>query len=154
MKVVSNTSPLIFLSKLDALGLLEECFSSVSIPNAVIDELKGLVPPEFVARKSISKFGSSYVKGALGNLHLGELEAIVLAQESKADFVLLDDRTARNKASNLGLNVMGTVGVLKLANSKGLLTANETSNYYNLLINKHGLFLSDRILTQLKTSLV
>ena len=154
MKVVSNTSPLIFLSKLDALELLAECFSSVSIPNAVIDELKGLVPPEFVVRKSISKFGSSYVKGALGNLHLGELEAIVLAQESKADFVLLDDRAARNKAVRSGLSVMGTVGVLKLANSKGLLTANEASNYYDLLINKHGLFLSGRILTQLKASLV
>ncbi len=50
MKVVSNTSPLIFLSKLDALELLAECFSSVSIPNAVIDELKGLVPPEFIIR--------------------------------------------------------------------------------------------------------
>jgi len=154
MKVVTNTSPLIFLSKLDALELLTECFSSITTPNAVINELKGLDLPEFITRKSISEFGSNYVKGALGNLHLGELEAMVLAQESNADFVLLDDRAARNKASNLGLNVMGTVGVLKLANSKGLLTANETSNYYDLLINKYGLFLSDQILTQLKASLI
>jgi len=154
MKVVSNTSPLIFLSKIDALELLAECFDDIAIPNAVITELKGLVLPDFIIRKTISESGSSYVKGALGNLHLGELEAIVLALETKANFVLLDDLIARNKATRSGLNVMGTVGVLKLANSKGLQTAKETSDYYDLLVNKHGLFLSDKILQKLKSSLI
>ena len=94
------------------------------------------------------------MKGALGNLHLGELEAIVLAQESKADFVLLDDRAARNKAVRSGLSVMGTVGVLKLANARGLLSVSETSEYYDLLVNQHGLFLSDHILAEVKDSLI
>lgn len=112
------------------------------------------MPPDFVIRKTISEFGNSYIEGALGNLHRGELEAIVLAQETKADLILLDDLLARNKAKRSGLNVMGTVGVLKLANSKGLLTAKETSDYYDLLINDHGLFLSHKILQQLKSSLI
>lgn len=154
IKVVSNTSPLIFLSKIDALELLAQCFDDIAIPNAVTTELKGLVLPDFIIRKTISEFGSNYVKGALGNLHLGELEAIVLALETKANFVLLDDLVARNKATRSGLNVMGTVGVLKLANSKGLLTSKETSDYYDFLVNKHRLFLSDKILQKLKSSLI
>lgn len=78
----------------------------------------------------------------------------MLAQESKSDFVLLDDRAARNKAGNLGLNVMGTVGVLKLANARGLLSVSETSEYYDLLVNQHGLFLSGHILIEVKDSLI
>jgi len=154
IKVVSNTSPLIFLSKIDAFELLAQCFEEIAIPNAVTTELKALVPPDFIIRKTISELGNSYVEGALGVLHRGELEAIVLALETKADFILLDDLIARNKATRSGLNVMGTVGVLKLANSKGLLTAKETSDYYDLLVNKHGLFLSYKILQQLKSSLI
>ncbi len=73
MKVVSNTSPLIFLSKLGALDLLNDCFDSVTIPLAVEAELKDLKLPEYISRQSISELGRYYVKGAIGSLHSGEL---------------------------------------------------------------------------------
>jgi len=38
--VVSNTSPLIFLTQIDALPLLETCFNQVIIPETVIEEWK------------------------------------------------------------------------------------------------------------------
>ena len=154
MNVVSNTSPLIFLSKIEALELLDVCFDRVTIPVAVETELKELALPASIQRQAISELGSYYVKGAIGNLHIGELEAMVLAQEIKADYVLLDDLGARKKAIRQGLNVMGTLGVLKLANAKKILSKNQTTAYYDALVNQHGLYLSAKILTLLKASLI
>lgn len=154
MKVVSNTSPLIFLSKIDALKLLDDCFESITIPLAVEAELKELGLPQYIQRQAISELGSYYVKGAIGSLHIGELEAIVLTQEIKADYVLLDDLSARKKAVRQGLKIMGTVGVLKLANSKKILSAKQTAKYYDALVNQHGLYLSGKIIKLLKASLI
>jgi predicted nucleic acid-binding protein len=153
MNVVSNTSPLIFLSKLNAFDLLPQCFDQISIPVAVRHELKNLVLPDSILCHPISELGSYYVKGAIGHLHAGELEAIVLTQETRADMVLLDDLSARNKAKQLGLSIMGTAGVLKLANAQGILSKKRTIEYYDELIHEHGLYLSPKILTLLKSTL-
>lgn len=98
MRVVSNTSPIIFLSKLNALHLFSECFTSVCIPNAVCKELGDIHLPELVKVEDITPSGRQFVDGALGRLHIGELEAMVLCREIGADYVLLDDMTARGKA--------------------------------------------------------
>ena len=45
MKVVSNTSPRLFLSKIDALELLNQCFHEILVPPAVIVELGHLTLP-------------------------------------------------------------------------------------------------------------
>lgn len=79
MKVVSNASPLIFLSKLEAVDLLNECFSSVAIPKAVRSEVGNISLPESINVSAVSEFGEHFVAGALGVLHEGELEAMVLA---------------------------------------------------------------------------
>ncbi len=153
MRVVSNTSPLIFLSKINALDLLPQCFDSISIPAAVSNELNGLRLPDYISARDVSELGACYVKGAIGHLHAGELEAIVLMQEINADMILLDDLSARNKAKRLDLPVMGTAGVLKLANAQGVLSANQTIAYYDELVENHGLYLSKKILQKLKATL-
>jgi uncharacterized protein len=51
----------------------------------------------------------------------GEAEAIALAQEVAADIVLLDERDARRVARRLGLQVVGTVGLLIEAKCLGRL---------------------------------
>ena len=53
----------------------------------------------------------------------GEAEAIVLALERRADLLLVDDHDARSLAKKLGLQVMGTLGVIALAKYKGLIPA-------------------------------
>jgi predicted nucleic acid-binding protein len=123
------------------------------VPKAVEVELNVLMLPEYILRKPVSEIGHSYVKGAMGSLHAGELEAMVLAQETQADLVLMDNLTARNKAKRLGLAVMGTVGILKLANAKQLLSASQTAKNFDLLVLKHGLYITDKILKQIKESL-
>lgn len=50
----------------------------------------------------------------------GEREAIALALELRPSFVLLDDLPARRAAEELGLTVLGTVGLLLLAKERAL----------------------------------
>ena len=54
-------------------------------------------------------------------LGAGEHEALSLAQELRADLLLLDDLEAREEAERRALAVMGTLRVLELAAERGLL---------------------------------
>lgn len=59
--------------------------------------------------------------------HLGEAEAMVLAQRPDFDdtFVLLDELAARAVAQELGLAISGFAGALLLAAGQGFITADE-----------------------------
>lgn len=153
MKLVVNASPLIFLGKVDSLSLLQATFSEILMPPAVEDEIRGLALPPFIQRTALSPEGRAYVRGALGRLHAGELEAMVLAQELQADFVALDDLLARRKAHRLGLVPVGTVGLLLLANQRGLLDAARVREKLQDLIDRHGLYLSSPVLERVREAL-
>src|SRR6202022_3142479 len=56
-------------------------------------------------------------------LGAGESEALALAIELKADWIILDDLPARRSAQATGLNVIGTLGTLVTAKRTGLLTS-------------------------------
>lgn len=47
-----------------------------------------------------------------GEMHEGELEVIVAAKELSLEFVLIDERTARNFAEMNLLTPIGTIGLL------------------------------------------
>lgn len=59
------------------------------------------------------------------DLDAGEAEAITLALEIKADYLIIDERKGRNKAEALGLRIVGLLGVLVQAKQSGYLTAVE-----------------------------
>lgn len=54
-------------------------------------------------------------------LHAGEVEVMILAQEQKADLLIIDDNAAKKTAKYLGLSVTGTLGVLLKAKRQGLI---------------------------------
>ena len=153
MKIVLNTSPIIFLGKINCLHLLENCVSEVFVPKNVVNELGDYTLPHFINIKSLSVIGTAYLKGAIGRLHEGELSAIVLAQELKADYVILDDLLARQKAQRLGLNIMGTLGLLLLMEKRQLLSNSEVWQLIAELTQRHGMYLSAHILQQLREKL-
>ena len=152
--MVLNTSPIIFLSKIDCLHLLVDCVDDIYAPEAVIQELRDYAPPTFIKAQSPSAIGAAYIQGALGQLHQGELEPIVLAQELSADFVVLDDLLARRKAQRLEINVIGTVGLLLLIEKRGLLAAENVWQKITLLTRQHDFYLSPKILQQIQIKLL
>ena len=57
-------------------------------------------------------------------IEIGEAEAIVLAKELKADFLILDEKIPRIIAKSLGINVVGTLALLFIAKKKGIIDEN------------------------------
>lgn len=154
MKVVLNTSPIIFLGKIDGLKVLTECFAEIYVPQGVVGELHDYPLPANIQMRALSPEGGAYVRGALGRLHQGELEAIILAQELFVDYVILDDLLARRKAQRMGLQVMGTLGILLLLKKRGLLSADATWLKIKQLTEHHGLYVTPHLLQQIKNQLL
>ena len=61
----------------------------------------------------------------LPGLHPGEIEAISLARQLSADLLLMDERDAVATAREMGLRVVGTVGLLERAAHEKLLNLRE-----------------------------
>ena len=127
-RVVVNTTPIISLSSIDRLDLLRELYESVIVPEAVRAE----VLAGGRARIGVSAFDEHpWIRvlplrdpgraDLLSDLDRGEAEVIALAQELKADLVVIDERLARRHARRLGLTMTGTVGVLVKAKLTGLI---------------------------------
>jgi hypothetical protein len=68
VKLVSNASPLIFLTKIDALGWLQQCFQQTIVPPAVVAEVS-MELPDFIEQRSLSDLGAANLQdqATLGN---------------------------------------------------------------------------------------
>jgi len=82
------------------------------------------------------------------------LEAIVLAQEIAVDYVVLDDLLARRKAQRLGLDVMGTLGLLLFLEKRRVLNAEQAWRKIRQLTEQHSMYLSLQLLQQIKIQLL
>ena len=56
----------------------------------------------------------------------GESESVILYEEIKADYLLIDDNKARIVAEALNVNCIGSIGLLLKAKEKGLITELKT----------------------------
>lgn len=130
MTVISNSSPLIALSRIGRLDLLLQLYGEITVPEGVAQEVinngAGQPGAEEVCMADwiiTAQVGNQQFVGSLRrDLGKGEAEAITLAVDLKADLLILDDLLARQVAETLGLNVVGTVGVLVEARQKGMLS--------------------------------
>ena len=75
-------------------------------------------------------------------LHDGGLEVMILAQEQKADLVILDDNAAKKTAKYLGLPVTGTLGVLIKAKRMGII---ESVKPLIIELRKNGFYVSGTV---------
>jgi predicted nucleic acid-binding protein len=125
MIVVADTSPINYLVLIDQIDLLEQLYTRILIPSAVLAELKHPVAPRAVREWAINspkwlEIQNPKTSVTLAQLDIGESEAIALAVEIHADFVLIDDLTGRQEAIRRGLKVAGTLSVLDEADLAGL----------------------------------
>ncbi len=111
-RAVLNASPLIAFHQIRKLHLIPQLFAETMAPSAVVREISpslGHVP------KWLRVQAPMILPLSLQRLDAGEREAIALALQSAADVIVLDDRAARIQAVRLGLNVIGSAGLLVLA---------------------------------------
>ena len=133
MLAVSNTSPISNLASIGRLELLKSQFSELWIPDAVAEELAAHPDPvaramiQNAIRESWIRIGAPKDSGLLRllllQLHRGEAEAIALATDLHADFVLMDEQEGRQLASKTGLAATGVLGVLLRAKRAGEIAA-------------------------------
>jgi len=130
--VVCNTSPLQYLSQLDALEILHALAGEILIPSAVSRELaagrrrgESLPDPSTLAWISLRDPKTIHPLIVGRRLGPGERDAVALAAELANPIVVLDDAIARRLAVQLGIPVMGTLRVLLDAKRAGMVPAVE-----------------------------
>jgi predicted nucleic acid-binding protein len=152
MKIIVNATPLIALAIVEQLDLLHQLFDEVIIPSAVYHEVVtqgGDRPgPQLVKAdwlQVMTPVTTSPIEPLLLGLDAGEMEVLLLALQLQPDWVLIDERLARNVAQALGLPVKGTLGVLIAAVQTGRLSKADARTVPERLL-KAGIRIGPRLL--------
>ena len=125
LKVVSNTTPIISLLKIDKLEIIKNLYGEIFIPQEVFYEIEAGKNKAFYTDLSkidwikIEKINNKKSLSYFLDLDKGEAEAIVLATEKEADLIILDESLGRFHAKHTGLKVTGTIGILLKAKQLG-----------------------------------
>jgi len=119
--VVSDTSPLVALSRSGLLGFLPTLYQTVLIPPSVLAELASHVDVREVERFVFVRAPRVTAGRVLrpSQLDQGEWDAIQLALEVHADAVLIDESARRAYAQQQSLSVVGFLGILLIAKRVG-----------------------------------
>lgn len=118
--VIADASPLIGLDRAGHLGLLPSVFASLAAPPAVIAEFGRR--PAWLREVPVERPLEVALLRAL-TFGAGEAEALVVALTHPGATILLDDRRARRFATERGIAVVGTAGVVLRAKQRGLVPA-------------------------------
>lgn len=130
MIVIADTSPLNYLIQIGYIDILPALYGRIVVPQAVFAELSSPVAPAavrlWVAEPAAwldiqTPRQTADVALLEAKLGPGEQEAILLAQEVKADQIIIDELRGRREAIRRQLRVTGTIGVLRAAAKIGLL---------------------------------
>jgi len=129
MTVVSDTSPLRYLIAAGQADLLAKLFGTILIPSAVEREiLDPHAPPSvqhWMAQRptwlQVREVQTAPDAELAGQLDPGEAEAIELAQELRADALIMDERRGRQVAAGRGIIVIGVLGMLRESYRRGFI---------------------------------
>lgn len=127
MIVISDTTPLRYLTLLGRIDLLRRLFEKIHCPDLVLREcLHPQAPaalrawavsvPEWVLVDEVREIDSD-----LGFLDDGEAAALTLGRRLGADLLLIDERDGRQCAKAMGFAVAGTLNILAQAGTRGWL---------------------------------
>ena len=120
LSVVAAASALIALHQIQLPDELESMFAECLIPPAVAREIASSVatPKWITQRQLMQSIDQRLAATALG---AGETEAITLALELGTHSVMLDELPGRKMAAQVGVPVIGTLGVLLAAKHAGVI---------------------------------
>lgn len=161
--IVSNSTPLIYLAKLGHLPLLQKLFDEVSVPSEVMAEImrgKHLgFDDAIVVEKAerdgwlrVLKLSSEQKRGLLAlrrtftEISEADAAALVLAKGLSVA-LCVDDSRAIRVAEVLGLEHIGTFGIILLAVKKKLMGKGRAEKLV-LSLPKRGFYIAPDLLTE------
>ncbi len=148
--IVSDASPIIVLLKTNNLSILKDLFEKITVPTAVYKEITAKEQEKIIFDK-IDWIKTRNIKNTQENVLLeklidkGEAEAIILAKELKTT-LLLDDAKARKYAKLLNVEVIGTLGLLKIAKNRGVIPS--VKKVISDMLAE-GYYIEDKLITQI-----
>jgi predicted nucleic acid-binding protein len=129
-RIICNTSPLFYLHRVGHLELLPKLYGSITVPDAVVAELRAgrdqgedAPEPSAMAWIEVCPVRVPQLIALINDFGPGEAEVLALALEHPGSLVIVDDRLAQTIAKGRGLRVTGTAGVLLKAKREGHLPA-------------------------------
>ncbi len=148
-EAISNTSPLVYLHRIDALDWLPRLFTSIWTPPEVVAELReglarGFNVPDPNSLDWLDIVAPKQTPSEWFALDLGpgEVAAMSLALENPSRTVILDDSLARHVAQAAGLNVWGTLRILLEMKDQGHV---HTVAPYVIRLKDSGMWISDEV---------
>lgn len=129
MIIVSDTSPLCNLALVDFLWILQPIYQTVIIPQVVADELQQARSPkiqailtlEWIETRNVTNTSLAETLEIDRHLDPVKSNAIALAVELKADELLIDERLGRQTAAEFGIQIIGILGILRVAQFRQLI---------------------------------
>lgn len=138
---VCDTGPLIHLAEIDALSLLTD-FDELGIPDRVFAELQDGPLPSGLANLAYERQTPDPGRLDEDTLDPGETAALALAIERDDAVLLTDDLAARERATELNVEVHGSIGVLVFAYANDRLSRDEAVQQMRALQRETSLFVS------------
>lgn len=161
--IISNTSPLIWLGKINALHLLSSLFQNctVMVPQEVLDEIKddrtktaiqtlvdkkdiNVLPPSLDEhRNEVHSIAREIAMMAVRpkardpTQHHAESLVIRLGQLKNAAFLLLDEKMARTLAKQRGLRCVSHFDIIRRCVEKDIISKTEGIKLIKGFIEKH-----------------
>jgi predicted nucleic acid-binding protein len=158
MIVISDTTPLISLMKIGHLDLIHQLFGEIQVPEAVFKELtsnnrfqnesKQIEECPYINKVKVVDIKSVELLRKASGLDLGESEAIILSDYVNASYLLMDEAKGRKVAQKMGIQIMGTIGMLMIAYKEKLLSKEEIISCIHILKNS-GRHISEKLYEQL-----
>ncbi len=151
MILIADAAPVIFLSKIDRLPLIDQLLhADILLPSLVAAEILGPdLPPaeELLLTGFLSKCRIVDVREPeeyATSLSLADNAVLTLARNESADSVLSDDRLLRRIVTmeRFGSKVIGTIGLLIRAARENLLSTDTAIDLLGQLIRDHNFRIS------------
>jgi predicted nucleic acid-binding protein len=118
--VISDTSCLILLKKINEIELLKISYGKIFVTDVIASEF-GEELPAWITIKNATD--PNIIKTIQQLVDPGEASAFALALEMPETLLIIDDGTAKKVAKSLGIKTTGTLGVLIQAKKRGLIVS-------------------------------
>ncbi|MEA2032194.1 MAG: DUF3368 domain-containing protein [Euryarchaeota archaeon] len=155
MIIVSDSGPLIALSKLNLLFILQELFGEIVIPlevwKEVVERGKGKAGSEAVEKAKWIKVqevrDELSVEVLCRDIDRDEAEAIILAKRINAEMLILDEKIPREIAVAIGLRVVGSLALIHEGIERGMV--NQTLAEITKKMRQRRIWVSDEVIEEI-----